>query len=93
MTEEKIQEVVAKYRNILEAGNYPKEKFLEHGTVCFHPTAYRAFCHVHYMLDEIEKFLEEGRIEKANRWLGFIQGVFWTCGTFALYDLKNHNRP
>ncbi|MDD2696684.1 MAG: hypothetical protein PHE52_00800 [Candidatus Pacebacteria bacterium] len=45
------------------------------------------------MLDKMEGFLKEGRIEKAFRWLGFIQGCLWSTGEYTLEDLMNHNRP
>lgn len=32
------------------------------------------------------------RREKAHRWLGFIQGVFWMSGVFTLDELKEHSR-
>lgn len=35
----------------------------------------------------------EGRIEKAFRWLGFVQGCLWATGQYTLDELKNHNRP
>ena len=34
-----------------------------------------------------------GRIEKAHRWLGFIQGILWQSGNFTIDQLANHNRP
>ncbi len=49
--------------------------------------------HCHGMLDKMEGFIKEGRIEKTFRWLGFIQGCLWSTGQFSLEDLKNHNRP
>lgn len=49
--------------------------------------------HCHGMLDKMEEFIREGRIEKAFRWLGFIQGCLWSTGEYSLEDLKNHNRP
>ena len=49
--------------------------------------------HCHGMLDKIKDFVKEGRIEKAFRWLGFIQGCLWSTGQYPLEDLKNHSRP
>lgn len=45
------------------------------------------------MLDKIEKFVAEGRMEKVFRWLGFVQGCLWSAGFYTLEELKNHNRP
>lgn len=49
--------------------------------------------HVAGLIDATEKLLDEGRLEKAFRWLGFIQGSLWVYGFYEIRDLKNHNRP
>jgi hypothetical protein len=49
--------------------------------------------HCHGMLSKMQDFVLEGRMEKAFRWLGFIQGCLWSIGIYSLDDLKNHNRP
>lgn len=43
------------------------------------------------MLDKMENFLEEGRLDKAQRWLGFIQGCLLCAGGNTLDDLKHHS--
>lgn len=47
--------------------------------------------HILTMLPKMEVFIEEGRIEKTMRWLGFIQGILWSWGIFTLEELKLHN--
>jgi len=61
--------------------------------------------HLSYMLDKMGEMLDEvddldARAqdffepwEKFNRWLGFMQGVFWSAGDFTLGAMKDHNRP
>ncbi len=49
--------------------------------------------HLKYICVKAQEFVEEGRIEKAMRWLGFIQGVLWSRGYYTLDQLKNHSRP
>ena len=34
----------------------------------------------------------EGELAKANRWLGFMQGVLWRSGIYTLDELREHNR-
>ncbi|MFA7194059.1 MAG: hypothetical protein WC087_04045 [Candidatus Paceibacterota bacterium] len=88
MTKEKIQEAIEIYRaKFKELGvgkaDYPHEDPLdcsEHGLE-----------HCHAMLDKMEKFLTEDRIEKVFRWLGFLQGVLWSHKIYTLDDLKGHN--
>lgn len=49
--------------------------------------------HALYMLDEIPKFIESGRMEKANRWIGFLQGILWSQGIASVQGFMNMNRP
>lgn len=49
--------------------------------------------HVRTMIDKIVALVAEDRMEKAFRWLGFIQGCMWTTGLYSIEELKNHNRP
>lgn len=49
--------------------------------------------HLRFMCIEAQQFVDDGRIDKAMRWLGFLQGVLWARGLFSLDDLKNHSRP
>jgi hypothetical protein len=45
------------------------------------------------MIPKMRVFLEEGRREKAFRWLGFLQGVFWALNVYTVEELANHSRP
>ena len=93
MTNDKILEVVRTYRSHfvamqIEPKDYPHEELMvpRHGDD-------DALAHCCGMLPKIELFVHEGRIEKAMRWLGFIQGCLWVCGVYSLDNLKNHSRP
>ncbi len=48
--------------------------------------------HVCFMTIEAQEFVNNGRIGKANRWLGFIQGVLWAKGIYTVDKMKDHNR-
>jgi len=56
--------------------------------------------HLLWMCVETRKILDHvagdkddrGTIEKAMRWLGFIQGGLWSQGFYSIEDMKNHNR-
>ena len=51
------------------------------------------FNHLRWMLNEIPKFLETpNKIEKAHRWLGFVQGVLYASGFYSIDEMKSHNR-
>ncbi len=89
MKKEKILSVIAIYRaKFIELGvgkiDFPHEETLntpEHGLE-----------HCHGMLDRMEEFIKEDRMDKVFRWLGFIQGVLWVRKIYTLTDLMNHNR-
>ena len=44
------------------------------------------------MVPRALKFIEEGEIDKAHRWLVFIQGVMWVEKIYTLEELKAHSR-
>ena len=49
--------------------------------------------HIRWMINEIPKLVDNPcKIEKANRWLGFVQGVLWNKGYFTIEEMKGHNR-
>ena len=85
---------------ILEVINIYRKHFAEKGIVATHfphtdrPNSEREIlAHCHGMLDKMVGFVKEGRIEKAFRWLGFVQGCLWSTRQYSLEDLKSHNRP
>ncbi len=53
--------------------------------------------HAIHMVGEILKFIDRPEsledIEKAHRWLGFLQGVLWMRGYASLDELRDMNRP
>lgn len=44
--------------------------------------------HALWMCDEVDHLMVIGDWGKAMRWLGFIQGVLWMSGIFAIDDLR-----
>lgn len=48
--------------------------------------------HVMWMCTEIPRHLDAGKIEKAHRWLGFIQGVLWASEVYTIENMRIHNR-
>lgn len=49
--------------------------------------------HLLFMSQEGQKLVEAGRVEKAMRWLGFLQGALWGLGITTIEEQKNINRP
>jgi len=90
MTPERVKEVISFYRQRLEVFGatpirFPSDRPLTKDT--------DALEHCHWMLDRMEEFLEQGQLEKAFRWLGFIQGCLWSVGWFTVDELRHHNSP
>lgn len=89
----KVLEVIERYQ--VHLGRLPKG----HGPFDRPPATREAFSHLHGMLDQLRVFVTgDGpdtppRLEKAMRWLGFIQGALWLNGDFTLDELRDHNRP
>ncbi len=90
MDAKKILEVIRMYRSYftkkgIEAVDFPHNDKPD--------SSNDILSHCYGMLYKMEGFISEGRIEKAFRWLGFIQGCLWSTRQFSLEDLKNHSRP
>ena len=49
------------------------------------------FAHCAWMLPEMKKFVEEGRLDKVQRWLGFVQGALWAAGVGTIDAFKHMN--
>ncbi len=50
-----------------------------------------ALAHALWMCEQTKAYATTN-MEKASRWLGFIQGVLWTKGVFSISDMKDDNR-
>lgn len=48
--------------------------------------------HLRDMLVKIHTFTDEDNMDKANRWLGFVQGVFWIKGIYTIDEMRDHNK-
>jgi hypothetical protein len=95
MTDEKVHEVVERYRNRLAAfadTKYPFELNHRLSRQDDWPE-FHALIKAAKMLDSIDQFIRESRREKAFRWLGFVQGVLFTTGVYSIEEMANHNRP
>lgn len=88
MTDKKLRQIIAKYRAHLGTSVEPAQCL--DSIIC--PDATVVLCHIRYMLDRMDVFLDDGRSERAHRWLPFVQACFWMIGDFSLNDLSEHNR-
>ena len=101
MTGQQIKQLVKRYRGLLAvAGDEAQAAGFD--TV---PTRGETVRHLLHMCDELDRMLgtvaemdEAGtdfteEFEKIMRWLGFMQGVFWSSGQFTMNELRGHNSP
>jgi hypothetical protein len=49
--------------------------------------------HLLFMCQEAQVFVDTDRVEKAMRWLGFLQGALWSHAYCTLDELKRHAMP
>lgn len=88
MAEQQLEEVLTKYEEHLSVYGVPM-RFTVRGVI---PSGEQAARHVLWMCAEVRTFLKEGRREKADRWLGFVQGVLWSLGHYTIDDMRSQSR-
>lgn len=93
MTPRKLIEVFRGYKNRLAVSpeKLPDEQYDAYYGHDIRPK--EAHSHLVWMCDQAIDFVAEGRIEKAMRWLGFIQGVFWVLSLKTLNELRDDSKP
>lgn len=84
MTKDKVREVLTLYQRKLETISMLSNYGLKDLENLFH---------CRDMIPKIFVFIQEDRMEKTFRWLGFIQGVLYSCELYTLEELKEHNKP
>lgn len=90
MTANKVREVVEKYKRFLILLHEPPEK-IDIYDRCVKDRS-KILRHAHYMLYKMTGLLDENRLEKSFRWLGFVQGCLFSFGLRSLDDLKDDSR-
>lgn len=91
MTDEKCLLLMEQYREIL-IGLGAKEAEVDYD-VSYVNNREATLNHCLSMILKMESFIEKGRRDKFFRWLGFMQGAFFSFGLFSLNELRDHNRP
>jgi hypothetical protein len=88
MTADKVRQVVALYRQEFHELAIPAGEYIYERT----PDSYSALAHCHEMLAKIEDFAADGQMDKAFRWLGFVQGCLWAYGVYTIDQMRQHNK-
>lgn len=90
MTSEQVLAAVEKYEKILGGrADLPPTRFSTNGLL---PSRTDCLRHALWMTRELRKHLSGGKVEKAMRWLGFVQGVLWSLGVVSIEEMKDDNR-
>lgn len=96
MTEMRIFDAIAKYRNRLVELDMPMKPYPNDLPLVVADPELEVdsdvLSHCHLMLAKIEQFINDGKLEKAFRWLGFIQGCLWCTGLYTINDMREDNR-
>ncbi len=83
MTDQKINTVLDLYA----------ERLTETRSTSFWQPWQEEFEHCVVMIPQIRAFVALGRRDKAFRWLGFMQGVFYCAALYTIKEMADHNRP
>jgi len=84
MTNEQIIQVSNKYQAKLDALGYSelREDRDNPGSLT----------HISWMLYQITQLVNNNQIEKANRWLGFVQGALWALDVCTIDEMREDNK-
>jgi hypothetical protein len=85
MTNDQIKAVAAMYRDRLAPTALDR-------AACEEEVGRLMQTHVVWMCEQLPVLVDEDRLDKANRWLGFVQGFLWPNGFYTIDEMKDHNR-
>lgn len=95
-TTEHAQRMLDFYAKTIKGLGYQAEAYPDVGgligTTKLETPKYATLCHALWMCGQTREFLRQGRLAKAYRWIGTIQGILLMNGVFSIVDLKEHNR-
>lgn len=83
---EKILELIVKYREDLE--RMDAEPILTDENC---QNQQQATDHAFAILNQIEDLTEKNQIEKAYRWLGFVQAILFVNGKYSFKEINQHH--
>ena len=91
MTIEKIRSIIEEYKLLFKSRGIKPNRIEDYSSYAW--TVENKLGHACWMTHQVGSLLDQGRIEKAFRWLGFIQGCLFSEGIKNLNDLKSDSRP
>ena len=90
MTPEKLQKVAGEYLIYLSSINpdLKAERFDETIQI---KSPNLEIKHTKWMCQEIINLVDDNELDKAYRWIGFVQGYFWAKGIYTIEQMRKHN--
>ena len=89
MTKDKLLKTIELYKTLLS--DYPTKELARYD---MQPQTDEEFlAHLNWMLDQMYARVLQGKLKKAFRWLGFIQGVLSAKGIRTIAQLREDSRP
>lgn len=92
MTPSKLLKIVKTYREFMSQMGARPVRLTPDQQQSQQVTYREVINHLAYMVDQVPIHAKGGKVEKAFRWLGFIQGVLWCSGVRTLQELRSDNR-
>jgi len=86
MNQVQVLKVVQEYEKQLTAMGYAPSKYEQKSII---PSNAAKLSHASWMCTEIPQL---DSLEKQMRWLGFLQGVLWSCHVHTIDEMREHNR-
>ena len=87
MTPEQIVDVVARYERDLTGRGVVPDRL----PPSLLPSAQTGLKHALWMCGEVRRQVMAGQVDKAMRWLGFVQGVLWMAGVSTIDSMREDN--
>jgi hypothetical protein len=92
MTKDKLIELLRFYQTKLKEEAYEPSEYDSYTKKASSFHSFQHLDHALWMCEEATGLVSEGKIDKANRWLGFVQGVLFLTGKFTLKELRDQTR-
>ena len=96
LTVEQAYAMLDFYTHLLEQQGYQPVPYPDAdarvGGSVYRGAKYDALNQAYWMCQETRKLIRQGRWSKAQRWIGFIQGLVWMSGLCSISEIKTHNR-
>lgn len=91
MTPDKLASIFQEHIDLLkvEAERLPDVAFDTNAGYLHHKAKLR---HAAWMCQQGIEFVRAGKVEKAQRWLGFVQGVLWMANQRTINQMRDGNR-